>query len=316
MPIDKSYDGQHVVVHVVSQGESLSRIAENYGLPNWEAIWLYNTQVREVHLGDDPDKIHPGERLFIPRSPKGYDTLISRLDSLKRQMAASGDQQLAILEGQHYEYKAWETAIDFAGDVLTTLATFGLKAGSATKAARTAEQTTGRGRVAAQYLADKEAEKLAKWVDSTFKGTATKAAAEKADQYHQALTGRKTSVGANTHKTLSTGEKAIEALRGYSMQGGKFLLNSADIALSFLSPSKVANIYLWLTTGETVEDSNVNARNHVRDSVRRTCETLGAKIERISDERNIVYPPGGSFIGNYMSFPPAHITASAPAIAQ
>jgi hypothetical protein len=308
----KKYDGDHVAVHVVVQGESLSKIAGQYRLPDWHAIWLYNTKVRQVYTGDNPDIIHLGDRLFIPRSPEGYDRLIKKFQSLKRGIAAAGDQQMYILEAQHWEYKAWSEMLDFAGDVATTVATFGLNSLKASKAANVANTTTGRGKVAAQYLADQEAENLAKWVGSTFKSESTKGIAKKLDQYHERYTGKETSVGQTTHKTLSAGDKVIKAVRGYSMVGGKFMLDSAEIALSFLSPTKVANVYLWLSTGETVESSNQIAKMQIKNIVQRSQRQMDEKIKQFATERHIVYPSQSSTVGKYINFPPLHINVPSP----
>ncbi|MCJ7555571.1 MAG: hypothetical protein MUP90_01505 [Gammaproteobacteria bacterium] len=307
MSVDKSYDGHQVVVHTVGHGESLSAIADGYRLPHWHSIWLYNTKVRQVFMGDDPDVIHSGDRIFIPRSPEGYGKLLATFKQLSLEMGAAGDREIYALEGQHWEYKAYTEMLDFAGDVATTLATFGLKAADAAKASKAAQAATGRSRIAAQYLADKEAERLSKWIADTFRSEALKAVAKTADGLHQKYFGKETSVGSNTNKTISTGKKVFDAVTGFSMIGGKFLLDSADIALSFITPSDLANFYLKLATGETVEQSNLNARMQVQKAVQASQRQLDQKHEYYAGERKLVYPPEGSSIGRYINFPPLHI---------
>lgn len=240
----KTYDGKSVCIHIVQPGESYSRIASIYRLSSWNAIWLYNTKVQKVDLGNDPDKLNVGIQLFIPRSPDGYDQLITKFNQLKTEMQGFGDMEKYALEGQQWNYKASVEMFDFIGDVATTLATFGFKAAEAAKAAKVAKATTGQGRVAAEYLAEKQTEKLSKWIMDTFKGKATGAAAKYADKAHGALAGKETTVGEKTHKYASTAKKAFGAVAGYSMMGGKALLDISDIALDYLSPSKLANVYL------------------------------------------------------------------------
>jgi nucleoid-associated protein YgaU len=50
--------GMHT--HTVESGDSLSKIAKQYGI-QWKAIWDHNRDIL-----DDPDKIYPGQELKIP----------------------------------------------------------------------------------------------------------------------------------------------------------------------------------------------------------------------------------------------------------
>jgi len=287
----KTYDGKSVCIHIVQPGESYSQIASTYRLPSWHAIWQYNTKVQKVDLGNDPDKLNVGIQLFIPRSPDGYDQLITKLNQLKIEMQGFGDMEKYALEGQQWNYKASVEMFDFIGDVATTLATFGLKAAEAAKAAKLAKATTGQGRVAAEYLAEKQAEKLSKWIMDTFKGKATGAAAKYADKAHGALVGKETTVGEKTHKYASTAKKAFGAVTGYSMIGGKALLDVSDIALDYLSPSKLANVYLWSTTGETVDETFNAQKKRIADTVSSSTQLLDQKIEKYLLEKKLVYSP-------------------------
>ena len=313
MAPSKKYDGSQPVLHVVQPGESLSRIARHYRLPGWHPIWLYNSKVLGVYLGEDPDIIRPGDQLFIPRSPQGYDRLIKRLQALKVEMIGAGDQERYRLEGQRWAYKAQAEIFDFAGEALTTLATFGLKAASAARAATVAEATQGRAKAAAKYLADRRATELAEWVDGAFKEKATGAIAKKVDDLHSRHTGRDSSVGENTHRAVGTGKKVVEAIRGFSLTGGKALLDAAEIGLDFTSPTKLANIILKLSVGETVDDAHTAADKQIQATVKQAVGLLDERIARIAAERHTVYPPGGSQVGKYIEFPPLHINVPVPA---
>lgn len=287
----KTYDGKSVCIHIVQPGESYSRIASIYRLSSWHAIWQYNTKVQKVDLGNDPDKLNIGTQLFIPRSPDGYDQLITKFNQLKVEMQGFGDMEKYALEGQQWNYKASVEMFDFIGDVATTLATFGLKAAETAKAAKVAKATTDQGRVAAEYLAEKQAEKLSKWIMDTFKGKATGAAAKYADKAHGALVGKETTVGEKTHKYASTAKKAFGGVAGYSMMGGKALLDISDIALDYLSPSKLANVYLWSTTGETVDETFNSQKKRIAATVSSSTQLLDQKIEKYSLEKQLVYSP-------------------------
>jgi hypothetical protein len=260
-------------------------------LSSWHAIWQYNTKVQKVDLGNDPDKLNVGIQLFIPRSPDGYDQLITKLNQLKTEMQGFGDMEKYALEGQQWNYKASVEMFDFIGNVATTLTTFGFKAAQTAKAAKVAKATTGQGRVAAEYLAEKQAEKLSKWIMDTFKGKATGAAAKYADKAYGALAGKETTVGEKTHKYASTAKKAFGAVTGYSMIGGKALLDISDIALDYLSPSKLANVYLWATTGETVDETFNAQKKRIAATVSSSTQLLDQKIEKYLLEKKLVYSP-------------------------
>jgi len=55
---DAAGGGMHT--HTVESGDSLSRIAKEYGI-QWKAIWDHNRDILK-----DPDKIYPGQELKIP----------------------------------------------------------------------------------------------------------------------------------------------------------------------------------------------------------------------------------------------------------
>jgi nucleoid-associated protein YgaU len=55
---DAAGGGMHT--HTVESGDSLSKIAKEYGI-QWKAIWDHNRDILS-----DPDKIYPGQELKIP----------------------------------------------------------------------------------------------------------------------------------------------------------------------------------------------------------------------------------------------------------
>jgi len=55
---DVAGGGMHT--HTVESGDSLSKIAKEYGI-QWKAIWDHNRDILK-----DPDKIYPGQELKIP----------------------------------------------------------------------------------------------------------------------------------------------------------------------------------------------------------------------------------------------------------
>lgn len=312
----KSYDGNQPVVHVVAPGESLSKIAQQYRLPDWHAIWLYNTKVRKVYLNDNPDVIRIGDRLFIPRRPEGYDRLIKVNSQLKEEIQTTGNEQIETVNKYKGENKKEADKRDFQASLATALGLFAVKGAQVAKAVLTAEAATGPARVAAQYMVDAATKELTNWMV----GEGTKWAATGLDKAHESLTGKPTKIGATTHLVLDSGTKALNTLRGFSLKGGKGILDACEIALDVATPSAWANAYIRLETGESwlevlnprktknlSETTYKEATASVREVVRKSLEILDQKIERIAIERNTVYPPEGSQIGRYINFPPLHI---------
>jgi nucleoid-associated protein YgaU len=60
--LDVSAPEAAAVTHTVQSGDSLSKIGSHYGV-DWHAIHEANRDL----IGDDPDKIHPGQELKIPQ---------------------------------------------------------------------------------------------------------------------------------------------------------------------------------------------------------------------------------------------------------
>ena len=135
----RDYDGKFVVTHTVQHGQTLMKIAAIYLFPRWEPIWIYNTKVERV-LGDDPNLIRKGVTIFIPRSKDGYDALIKEVDGSVTQAESNGDRLTYELEAEWNSKEATRVAIDFAGNVATSLVTISLKARSAAKLAVAAEK--------------------------------------------------------------------------------------------------------------------------------------------------------------------------------
>ena len=85
------------------------------------------------------------------------------------------------------------------------------------------------------------------------------------------------------------------------------LQSGGQVTLDYVSPSKVANACLWLATGQTVEGTLDRMSQRVKAIVKRSVDQLDRRIAQHSDEGDAVYPPGGSTIGRYVTFPPLHI---------
>ena len=52
--------------HTVAQGETLTRIAKQYGLGSWQKIYNHPDNGDFRALRDNPDLIYPGDKIVIP----------------------------------------------------------------------------------------------------------------------------------------------------------------------------------------------------------------------------------------------------------
>ncbi len=281
------YDGNWVVVHTLRKGDTLSSVAQHYHFKNWTPIWIYNTKVRPVLKGN-PDNIPEGANIFIPRSKQGYDRLIVKLKALALQMQYSGDKEKYSLEGDYYKLQAFSVAIDAVGDALTTIATIGLQARKAAEMLSAAEKVSGAERVAAEYLASKQAEKVAEtikdgWLEKLGDYLADKASSKLPEKYQEPF---KKTYDAGT----KTAPKVVKAIRGYSMQGGKALLDISEIVLQYLKPSTVADLWLAHVRGVGTTDSAYEAsKDQISHTVANSCKQLYLKRLEIEKERDLLY---------------------------
>lgn len=282
-------------MHVVKRGESLSTIAGQYKFNTWHPIWIYNTQVKPMlDPRGDPGRIEVGQHLFIPRSKQGYDHLLRQLRALKEGLVASGESQIYQLEGMEYQYKAQEVLWNLAGDVLTTLGSLGAKAFEVSKLREGAEGLKGAQRFAHEI-------KLNQAMDDLAEAVSTKALRNKAVEGAASRIGNRLGVDEDVStfglKTVPKAIKAGAALKSRmklgpalrAIKGGSAVLDIADIALDYIHVSNVANAYLWLAYGETVEGSFKNSRASVAANISRGLVNLHEKIVRIEKERDLLY---------------------------
>ena len=140
--------GQREETHVVAPGESLSVIASHYrslgwtDLTDWRPIYrltrertgLWRNQQKPSQL-DNPDLIHPGELLVIPRSRAGYRAVINTINSLKKDTMRAPSYAAAVKkEGEHFS-----EGLNFLSDILVFIGTAGASAATAARSAQIAK---------------------------------------------------------------------------------------------------------------------------------------------------------------------------------
>ncbi len=306
MPHDSFYDGNYVIIHTVKRGESLSKIAEQFKFKSWHPIWIYNTQVEHVfELNGNPNQIATGQQVFIPRSEEGYKILLRKLETLKLQVEGFAFGETSRLEGLEDGYKANAVMFDFAGDVATLVGSISVKAAQVARCRSAKEGLKGAQLIAADIKLKAAAKDLEEAVSKaelkkkSVEFLAAKASdkalgeggAEKTDKF---VTFTNKTVGKAVTATKDFQERqklgpALRALKGGNLQN---FLDVADIALDYVKVSNVANAWLWLTHGETVEGSIESAKRTVEASSNRSLVNLNQKILQMQKERELLYGTG------------------------
>jgi len=298
------YDGNHEIMHTVKRGESLSIIAGHYKFKSWQPIWIYNTQAKQMlDPAGDPGSIAVGQHLFIPRSKEGYDKLLKKLAALKEGLLASGDSQMYELDSLEDQYKAKAVLFDLAGDVATLLGSLGAKAFEVARLREEAVCLQGAQRFAHEIKLRKAVEDLAEAASKKELGKAAVDGAvgavantmendDDAEHLRMGSTALLKTVpkAAKAQAAFQSRQKLGPALR--KVAGGSSFLDVADMVLDYIKVSKVANSYLWLSRGETVDSSLKSARESVEANINRGLVNLHQKILRIEKERDLLYLTG------------------------
>jgi hypothetical protein len=310
MPPHKSYyDGDHEFMHTVKRGESLSNIAAQYKFKSWQTIWLYNTELKKMlDPSGDPGKIAVGEHLFIPRSEKGYEKLLKKLEVLKEGLVSSGESQMYQLESLEDEYKAEAVLFDLAGDVATLVGSLGAKAFQVARLREGAVGLKGAQRFAHEIKLNEAVKDLAEAMSkkelgkAAVDGAAGAVANSMEDEDRGENLKRTSTFGLKTAPKFAKAASAYRSRQKLSpalrmVKGGSALLDAADMALDYIKVSNVANGVLRLWRGETVDGSLQSARESVQANISRGVANLHEKILRIQRERDLLYtdvhPAGG-----------------------
>jgi len=89
---------------------------------------------------------------------------------------------------------------------------------------------------------------------------------------------------------VKTRPKVVNAIRGFSMRGGKALLDISEIILEYAHPSTLADLWL-LFTGFGKADDTYKYSGQIASAATRSCTHLHAKRLQIERERRLFYSP-------------------------
>jgi hypothetical protein len=291
--------GQWEEMHVVVAGESLSRIAARFvsrgwnDLADWHPIFrltrertgLWRDKLKSGQL-DNPDLIHPGDLLIIPRSRAGYHTAIQKTRSLLRDtMNAPGYAAQVKKEEEHFSER-----LNFLGDIITFVATAGASAATAARSASIAKLAVGaaakdalkRKTLSAVDMGLKISEYAGKSTGhenvARYSGYAEKVV-HVADLVHGA-------------KDFPKDVKELHLKKEYWRLAGESIgqvVDVIDVALEWTQPSGLSKGLIRLFTGADVGstiEQNVEAENRMKE---RLIHLLRKKIAALQHEMELVY---------------------------
>jgi hypothetical protein len=144
--------GQREITHVVARGETLSEIASHYhargwtDLKDWRPIYrltrertgLWRNESKSSQLGN-PNLLHPGDLLVIPRSRAEYRAAITRINALRQEVAHGDSYAGEVKEDQ----ERFSKGLNFLSDVLVFVGTAGASAAVAARSAQVAKLAVG-----------------------------------------------------------------------------------------------------------------------------------------------------------------------------
>lgn len=276
----------------LTQSATLADIARRHGFSDWHPVWNYNSKVKKNHLPADPQALLPvGSTLMIPNTPQEYNHIISSLRHTRRDLQEDTALTLQQLQQAKKTADAWGTGVDLAADIAEIFVASGVKAIRYTGIVRrqmiekTAIHTLQKATAfAGRYDAEdvEDGEKL--------KRTAAKSASEAlADQ---ALKRKFSSAGRGFAKGFAAGmvsegvgHKFGELARVIAVAA----LQGVEAAVESIQPSKLAQYYVKITTGQSPEKTYEQAVELARKTAADSAHLLDASIHRLSTEKNAVY---------------------------
>lgn len=267
-------NNQHSQIHTIQRGESLSKIGNKYGFKDWKPIYNYNTKIHKV-LGKDPDFLEEGTKIIIPRTSEDYIRLIKKLQLLKIEMGGMEDRALIELDGNMNDYQFFKEGIDTLSSILTVSVSVGLSGGAkALSSVKRFQSITSKKPLINKIVSQTSDLVNRKGLKGKLLETTLEASNEKfvKEENRSALS--------NSYKSVKNGFKLGS--------NGVTVMNCADSLLDFLSPSKVADIWMW-SFGETVSETDKRSREMVRKITRNQIKRLNERINELTVERALTY---------------------------
>jgi hypothetical protein len=89
-------------MHEVKSGETLTGIAQQYGLSGYEPIWKFNSVVKGRQISSDPNSISSRSTIAIPLTLEQYNAAITKMQELKLSSDRDFDQIARSCPGNRF----------------------------------------------------------------------------------------------------------------------------------------------------------------------------------------------------------------------
>jgi hypothetical protein len=291
--------GEREETHVVAPGESLSVIASHYrsrgwtDLTDWRPIYrltrertgLWRNQQKPSQLGN-PDLIHPGELLVIPRSRAGYHAVINTINSLKRDTILAPSYAAAVKKEEEH----FSEGLNFLSDVLVFIGTAGASAATAARSAQVAKLAVGTAAKEALKKKTLSAIEMAlKITEYGAKSTGHESVAKYAGSASKVVHVADLAHGV---KDFRADAKELRLKKEYWRLAGESVgqvVDVIDVALAWTQPSKLSKGLIRLFTGADVDATIDGAVEYEKRSKEKLIDLLTTKASKLQLEMQLVY---------------------------
>jgi LysM domain len=286
--------------HVVAPGETLSVIASRFHSRGWtdlidwrpifrltrERTGLWRNQEKPSQLGN-PDLIHPGELLVIPRSRAGYRGVINRINSLKQDTISTPMFAAEVKEEEEHFSKG----LNFLSDVLVFVGTLGASAAASARSAQVAKLTVGA--AAKNALKEKTLAAVEMGLKIIEYGAET-TGHEDVAKYASKASKVVHSVDL-VHGLKHGGLKELKELklkREYWKLIGESVgqvVDGIDVALEWTQPAKLSKGFIKLFTGTDVDAIIAREVEYEKQAKVKLIHQLENKVSKLRLEMQLVY---------------------------
>lgn len=283
--------------YTLKRGDTLSKLARDYygDINLWPGIFNYNVEVQKV-LGPDPNLVHEGTAIILPRSRAGYEQTIIKMQKILINFQNDAFKIESNLTRQYDEHKAFSKGLDLTADIATFAASASIKLAAVHRADRVLKAATGAQKVAAQYLKDKSSKALNDFVKDKLRDSVVDWYVENnRPEYSQTVKdARAINKGIKMARSTSMMKRPsdfrfINKNSFLSNLNRKSLLDISELLVDMLTPSKVANFWLLCIHGETTDQTYAMEKNKLNQSVAQTNSVIMNRINVLRQELKTVW---------------------------
>ena len=293
--------GEWQETYSVAPGDTLSHIAVRFRNSGWGDLkdWHPIYRVTRLKTGlwrdkakpnqvDNPDLIHPGDLLVIPRTRRGYEQAIRKIEAVARDAAAQ-PHRAARLKNR---VDAFSDRLNLLSDVLIFCVSLGVNAKSAAKAAKSSFKAAAK-----KHLQDHKLDSVelgGKIVEFGLKSTGHKTEAEHVKDVGKVV--HAVNLGNRAHEFKGTVDDLAKSKRYWRLAGeaAAEFIDILDIYTEYADTARVSKAMVqWLTGSDIGLDAELDHQIEYEERARaQLAGLLKAKVASLRAEMMLVYPSG------------------------